>query len=321
MSNEDKDMKISEELDGSAVVNLPADMDNPQNDDDSDDSSEETMASGSSADDEDHPDDSDAVRSARRNRRKTKREHVKSVNAEKDARLQNLLNANQKLQERLSIVEKKTHSSELARIDKAIEDQELRLQYARMKMAEATNAGDGEASAKAQELWYDTRRQVEALKSIKGQAVKNGVDQPIQQDNGEMQRQAGKWMDRNEWYDPAGNDEDSEIAKVIDQKLVKDGWNPNSSEYWSELDKRLQKRLPHRYTDETDDRPTRNRPTRSAVTSGGRENFGGSGAKNTFTLSPEQVRAMKDAGMWDDAAKRSKMIKRYAIDSRTNSRN
>ena len=35
-----------------------------------------------------------------------------------------------------------------------------------------------------------------------------------------------------------------------------------------------------------------------------------------FVLEPEQVRAMKDAGFWDDPVKRAKMIKRYAEQSR-----
>ena len=53
------------------------------------------------------------------------------------------------------------------------------------------------------------------------------------------------------------------------------------------------------------------------MTGSGRENASGSGGgKNTFTLSPDQVRAMKDAGMWDDAEKRAKMIRRYAIEAR-----
>lgn len=180
-------------------------------------------------------------------------------------------------------------------------------------MAEATTNSDGEAFSKAQDMWYEVRREIESIKAIKEQAVRTSSNQPIQ-DNREMQRQASKWMDRNPWYDPNGDDEDVEIAKVVDQRLVKEGWNPNSSEYWEELDRRLQKRIPHRYTEDHDERPTR-RP-RSVVTSSGRENISGSGARNTFTLSPEQVRAMKDAGFWDDSEKRNKMIKRYAQEAR-----
>jgi hypothetical protein len=124
-------------------------------------------------------------------------------------------------------------------------------------------------------------------------------------------------MNRNDWYDPAANDEDTAIAKVIDGKLAQEGWDPGSSEYWDELDRRLQKRLPHRYTDSVDDHSRRSRP-RSVVTGSGRE-VGGGSSRQTFVLSPEQVRAMKDAGMWDDPQSRARMIKRYAQEARSRS--
>jgi len=76
--------------------------------------------------------------------------------------------------------------------------------------------------------------------------------------------------------------------------------------------------LPHKYNDSTDVRSSTKRP-RSVVTSSGRESVNGSTNRNTFVLQPEQVRAMKDAGMWDDPQKRAKMIKRYAQEARNNS--
>lgn len=314
MSTEPKepidDIVVSEEKDGSVVVDLPDSIQSP-------DEQEGVHASGGSVDDgdADHPDDTDAIRAARRNRRKAKREYMKQTSIEKDARLQNLQRQNQDLLERLSAVERRQSGADLARLDKAIEDKELRLQYAKMKLSEATTAGDGEAMAKAQEMWYETRREIESMRSVKERAAQNVQSQPT--DNGEVQRHASSWMDKNDWYDPNGDDEDSQIAKVIDQRMVKEGWNPNSKDYWEELDRRVARKLPHRYTDDTDDQPTRSRP-RSVVTSSGRENINSSGSRNTFTLSPEQVRAMKDAGFWDDQAKRSKMIKRYAMEARQN---
>jgi hypothetical protein len=50
------------------------------------------------------------------------------------------------------------------------------------------------------------------------------------------------------------------------------------------------------------------------VTGSSRESSRGNGSQ--FVLEPEQVRAMKDAGFWDDPEKRNKMIKRYAIEAR-----
>jgi len=318
MANEnevEEKILVKEEVDGSVTVDLPDSIPSPDNDEDGGD---EPMAAGGAADDDDQDrdDDTEAIRAARRNRRKAKKEYIKKTNEEKDQRLQMLQRQNQELMERLSNVERKTHSADLARLDKAIEDKELRLQYARMKMSEATSAGDGEAFAKAQEMWYETRREVESMRSLKDNAVRSAnVESPA--NSVELQRQAARWMQRNDWFNPEGGDEDSEIAKIIDQKLVKEGWNPASQDYWEELDKRLSKRLPHHYTSNHDEGNSRqSRRPRSIVTSSGREGTSASGARNSFVLSPEQVRAMKDAGLWDNPQTRNRMIKRYAEQSR-----
>lgn len=306
---------VKEENDGSVTVDLPDSIPSPDQDEDG---GQEQMAAGGTADDDDQDrdDDTEAIRAARRARRKAKKEYIKKTNEEKDQRLVMLQRQNQELMERLANVERKTHSADLARLDKAIEDKELRLQYARMKMSEATSAGDGEAFAKAQEMWYETRREVESMKSLKENAVRAvNVESPA--NSKELQRQAARWMERNEWFNPEGGDEDSEIAKIIDQKLVKEGWNPASEDYWEELDKRLSKRLPHHYTDNHDEGSSRqSRRPRSIVTSSGREGTSSSGARNSFVLSPEQVRAMKDAGLWDNPQTRNRMIKRYAEQAR-----
>jgi hypothetical protein len=169
----------------------------------------------------------------------------------------------------------------------------------------------------AQEMMYEARRQIESLASLKKTAVEPRQTQGNVPDP-RLQRLAANWMERNDWYDPSGRDTDSKIAKQIDETLVAEGWNPTSQDYWEELDNRLHKYLPHKYNDSTDVRSSTKRP-RSVVTSSGRESVNGSTNRNTFVLKPEQVRAMKDAGFWDDPEKRSKMIKRYAQEARNNS--
>jgi len=122
-------------------------------------------------------------------------------------------------------------------------------------------------------------------------------------------------MESNPWYDPNGKDMDSKVALKIDQAMAEEGWNPKTQEYWDELNNRLQRYIPHRYTGGVDEKPSQRRP-RNVVTSSGRESASSSGGKNTFTLNPDQVRAMKDAGMWDDPDKRAKMIRRYALEAK-----
>lgn len=315
----EENIAVKEEVDGSVTVDLPESIPSPdqEDQDDSDDEVQKAEGGDVSDDDADRPGDTEAIRAARRARRKAKKEYIKKTNEEKDHRLVMLQRQNQELMERLANVERKTHSADLARLDKAIEDKQLRLQYARMKMSEATSAGDGEALAKAQEMWYEARREIESMQRVKEHAVK-ATNEPAPASNAELQRQATRWMDRNQWFKPEGDDEDSEIAKVIDQKLVKEGWNPSTEEYWDELDRRLQKRLPHRYTDDYDEREAKpSRRPRSVVTGSGRETTtASSGARNTFVLSPEQVRAIKDAGLWDNPQSRNRMIKRYAEQAR-----
>jgi len=307
-TEEKLDITVKEESDGSAVVDLPEDL-APEED------IEEKADGGSVPDDggEDHPDDTQAIREARRAKRKYKKEIAKATSSEKEAQLNLLRRQNEALMERLAVVERKTHSADLARIDKAIEDQELRLQYAKMKMSEAMQSQDGDAFNKAQEMWDETRTAIRDLKGFKEAQVKpqqtNNIPDP------KVQRYASDWMERNSWYNPNGSDTDSRIAKVIDEDLVKEGWNPADPEYWEELDNRLSKRINPRYNDDMDVKPSVKRP-RSVQTGTGRETVNGSSNRTSFVLDPEKVRAMKDAGFWDDPQKRAKMIKRYAQEAR-----
>ena len=302
------ELNIKEEGDGSAVVELPDDL--VKEDDEGHAEGGDAQSSAAEAAEEEGltDDELEALRTKRRAKRKARRELDRRTMEEKDSELQLLRKQNQQFQERLALVERRTHSAELGRIDKAIEDSELKIQYAKMKVEEATAAGDGQAMIKAQEMWYEARRNAEALKSVKEQAVKAPQNAPMDDNTHEMQRHASEWMERNPWYNPQGSDEDTEIAKIIDQRMVKEGWNPSTKEYWKELDRRLAKRAPHLYNDNSDENSSR-RP-RQVVTSTGRERFGGSNPKSV-TIPPELVRSIKDAGMWDNKPARDRIIAGY----------
>jgi hypothetical protein len=308
-------LHVQESGDGTATVELP---DNLLPHDDGEDGQRATE-SRDDAGDEDHPDDTDAVRAARRARRRSKKDLIRKTNEEKDVRLQMLQRQNEEMAARLSQVERRTQGADMARLEKAIDDEQVRVEYHRMKLSEATSSGDGEAAVAAQEALYEARQKMEQLTRLKQNAERPVDDGP--RINPGVQRHAAQWIDRNGWYKPDLSDTDSRIAKVIDEDLVKEGWDPGTSDYWDELDNRLQKRLPHRYNESSDRRDSPNRTPRNTVGSSGREASAAYGGTNrTFTLTAEQVRAMKDAGMWDNPEKRAKMIKRYAEQARTTSR-
>jgi len=308
---------IQEEKDGSATIELPDSIPSPegQAEDDSDEADERArqreMVAGGAVDA-----DAEALREQKRQKRRSRKEYHRQVSTEKDVKLTLLERQNQQLLERLSVLERKSHGSDLARLDKAIEDQDNRILFAKQKISEATRTGNGELLTSAQEMWFEARRQAEALANLKKRAVAPQNPRTIQAPDPQLQRHANNWMANNPWYDPNGKDPDSRRALNEDAILAEEGYDPKTAEYWEELDKRLQRVVPHRYTEDANERP-RSRP-RSAVTSSGREFASNNGRGNSFTLSPDQVRAMKDAGMWDDAEKRAKMIRRYALEARNN---
>jgi hypothetical protein len=316
------DLQVSESSDGSAMVSV-ADTGFPNLSNNTSNDQGNVPSEGS--DDLDNGADNipsidperEAIRVARREERQLKKQLHRAKASESNHLINSLKRQNEQMAERLAVLEKRTAGSDLARIDKAIEDGHLKLQYAKLKIKEATEMANGAALADAQEAWYESRRQVEALEALKKKVVAEPQQQNVPQaPDPLLKRHAGDWMARNNWFDPEGGDTDSQIATKIDESLVKEGWDPKSAEYWEELDTRLSKYLPHRYNSEQDDRSSNRRP-RSVVTSSGRESRATT-KSNEFYLSPDRVKAIKDAGRWDNLAERNKMIRRYADYDRMN---
>ena len=344
MNPSDKvELQVSEEQDGSAVVQMPLDDDSAQSagsqaPQDNDQSSLKAAAAAQNDDDDGQDDDDDsidaagdddegpnaddpdreAIRAARREERKLK----KQIHREKARESNHLINAlkkqNNELSERLAVLEKRTSGAEHARLDKAIDDANVRLIYAKTKLKEATDAADGSAAVEAQEALYEARRQMESLQALKQQAAK-AVTQPkqnVKAPDPRLQQYAAKWMGKNDWYDPQGKDPDSRVALTIDNALAEEGWDPTTAEYWEELDNRLQRYLPHVYNASNTPKTPIRRP-KTVVTSSGRESAS-TLKPGEFRLSPDRVRAIKEAGMWDSPDQRNKMIKKFAEWDRQN---
>jgi hypothetical protein len=322
------ELQVSEEQDGSAVVQLPDDETSPQaddldarNQDDDDDDHDDGGAAPQNDSQSDSTDpEREAIRAARREERKLKKQLHREKARESNHLISALKKQNNELAERIAQLEKRTSGAELARVDKAIDDAGVQVEFAKMKMKEAVTQQDGDALVQAQELLYESQRKLESLNTLKENATRQ-MSQPhkpnIQLPDPNVQKMAADWMRRNSWYDPQGKDLDSEIAQKIDRKLTDEGYDPTSEEYWEELDDRLQKYLPHRSSAGYNDRNRNQRPPRSVVTSSGRESMG-STKSNEFRLTPDRVAAIKEAGMWENIEQRNKMIRKFADWDRQN---
>lgn len=311
---------VFEAQDGSATVDLPENMLDMADGGQIEPLQGQNQAeSGADSDDVDHPDDNDEVRQARRNRRRAKKDLIRKTNQEKDVRLQQLQRENEEFKRRLTQLERNTKAESISRLDKGIEDAQVRLEYAKMKLAEATQNQDGQAMVEAQTLWQAAQEETRRLAAVKQQA-ENELNRPqAAVPDQSVQRLAADWMRRNNWYRVDGSDADSRVAKKIDELMVTQGWNPSDPDYWDELDSRLQKELPHRYNGSSDDSRGVRRP-RNVVGSSGREASAAYGGVNRtqFVLSPERVKAMKEVGAWDNPERKARMIKQFIAYDRAN---
>jgi hypothetical protein len=321
MNTTDKmEMQVEESKDGGAIVALPEGEENPQVqvaavednqddfDDDNDDSSDQQDAKSGDSDQGNMT--IEELRNTRREERRLRRKiHKQKNNHLVDA----LKKQNDALSNRLAAVEKKTSGAELARVDKAIEDAGVQVEYAKMKMKEAVSISDGDGLAQAQEMWYEAKRKMESLEMLKKNASKHmsQTQQNIQVPDPMVQRLAADWMEDNPWYDPNGRNEESQIAQMIDKRLTEEGFDPTSEDYWDELDSRMSRYMPKQQSAQRSARP------KSVMTSSGRDSTATT-KSNEFRLSPDRVAAIKEAGLWDNPQARQNAIRKYAEWDRTN---
>ena len=91
--NELDDIQVTEEADGSAVIDLPDSIESPDDQDD-------RRASSDGGDDDVAPENESEYQRARREKRRAKRDLAKKTGVEKDMKLQLLERKNQELMER-----------------------------------------------------------------------------------------------------------------------------------------------------------------------------------------------------------------------------
>jgi hypothetical protein len=329
MADNEKDIPIKEQEDGSVLAAMAAD-DNPfddkkedekddvKDDADNEDDAEDHAEGGEvdAEDDQEDEDDREKIREARREERKLKKELAKQREASAKHKISALERRNEELARRLAAVESSAASFQFAQVDKAIEDEATRVEYAKMKLLQAAQSNDAEGQVEYLEQLQEAKMRLSQVQAYKKEQLENARSPKQNVPNEistEVQRNATAWLKSNKWYDPQARDTDSRIAKVIDQELAGEGWDPADPEYWDELDNRLSARLPHRYAAKTGTATRRAGPTASSRTANP-----SSKSANTITLSRDRVQAIKDAGAWDDPVKRNKMIKAYAAFDKNN---
>jgi hypothetical protein len=203
-----------------------------------------------------------------------------------------LQNQTQNLQQKLV----QTDYSRLSEAKTRLETQQTQL---RQIIAKAREENDINTELEAQERLSDLvgeQRQVAGwlqAQQVAAQQQYQQAQQPVQQaqqPRPQPNPQAEEWAERNSWF---GQDRVMTYAAWgIHQTLVEqEGVDPNSQEYYTELDRRVRSTFPDKFKDQS--RQQRSAP---AVAPAARSS-GINSARRTVRLSPSQVAIAKKLGV------------------------
>ena len=188
------------------------------------------------------------------------------------------------------------------------------LQAAQAKLAAAREEGNLASEIEAQKeiarLGYEEARLVEA-KKIAEETVKSKPKEreiPVFNQQVESQQRvdpkAEAWGAENKWF---GTDTAmTYTAFDIHNKLESEGYDPQSDEYYAEIDKRIRLEFPHKFATNTDKVKETTKPVQQVAAATRSTKTG----RKTISLTPSEVAIAKKLGVsLEDYAKQKKHMK------------
>ena len=165
---------------------------------------------------------------------------------------------------------------------------------AKVKLANAIAAGNIEDQVAAQteiaQLAMDANR-LAKLKDVQTAApAETPVEQPAAPATPKVDPRADEWAQKNPWF--GADNAMTYTAFDIHKKLVEEeGFDPNSDEYYSEVDKRIRLEFPHKFDNvtQTTEQPAQNVASAKRPAAKGR--------RKTVKLTPSQVAISKRLGV------------------------
>mgnify|MGYP005818172331 CR=1 FL=1 len=208
---------------------------------------------------------------------------------------QNVRNESEEVKSRLRALDQSYLSEYGGRISSEQTQAEAALKH-------AVETGDSQATVEAQrsltklavaeDRYQQAKAQQEAQQAYYTQQQESDIQQPPLAQQGTTQPQkadpkAEKWATKNEWF---GEDYTMTFAAFgIHKKLVEEeGFDPQTDDYYDELDKRIKNEFAHKFKDEAGKKPAQ---TVASVSRGSKS------GRRKVRLTPSQVTIAKKLGV------------------------
>lgn len=214
----------------------------------------------------------------------------------------------QQVQRHAQELQRAAQQSDAGRLDEARSRIETQAVALKQIIKKAREEGDFDTETEAQErlnsIQYDHRQVAEQSAARRAQLAQPAqMMPPAQQQQYKAAEQAPApdpqaedWAERNTWF---GRDVPmtSAVRGIHMQLIVQEGFDPNSNEYYDELDRRMRDAFPHKYADQNSAQQN-NRTTRPVqVVAPATRSSGANNARRTVRLSPSQVAISKRLGV------------------------
>ena len=179
-------------------------------------------------------------------------------------------------------------------LEQAKKQVEQEILSAKGKYKRAYEAGDSKALVEAQEALTNA--------TLKADRVKNITIPPLQEEDSDVQTayntpepsvdtRATAWQAKNKWF--GEDDEMTSFALGLHQKLVKQGVNPQSDDYYEKINSRMRQLFPEQFTDESNDLETEEPRRKANVVAPATRSV----APKKITLTRTQVALAKKLGV------------------------
>ena len=170
-----------------------------------------------------------------------------------------------------------------------------RYDVVRNQLLEATEAGDTARQVGLQEQMADMRATVRVAEAQKRNFDGMGRPQQSQAETEDAPPLAYSWWDKNKWFNDTAYKAESAYAREIDAQLNDEGFDKDNSEYYEELDSRLQSKFPELYKEEGSD--VKPKPKPPTAPTGGRLKGGGQPKDGRIRLTREQLGIARELGL------------------------
>lgn len=197
--------------------------------------------------------------------------------------LQRLIEENQKLKE-------SNEKSQAALIEQAKARSQAELEQAKRAFKQAYDSGDSEQLANANENLTSAKLRAERIANLKPlQQEKTPVQPQVTAPEPVMDPKLSSWQKENPWF--GKDDEMTGWALGLHQKLVREGIDPQSDDYYDRINRRMRQLFPDRFESE-DDTPAE-KPRRSNVVAPATRSV----APKKVVLTESQVKLAKRLGL------------------------